>query len=120
MIAEYLKTGGQKINVAKLKAIPDMRKMFSEKVGKARGSSFDVSNIGGLAAGGRNGWKMGRVLFSRSAFVAGSAFSTGLVTGPDGCLVLGFVWQEGVVERELMMDVIETARKEIERLARDR
>jgi hypothetical protein len=119
LIDSYLKTGGQKINVAKMKNIPDMRKMFLDRLGSERGSSFDVSNLGGLAVEERDGWKMGRVVFSRSAFVAGSAFSTGLVTGPDGCLVLGFVWQEGVVERGLMMDVIDTVRKEIEGTAHE-
>ena len=102
-----------------MKNIPDMRKMFLDRLGSERGSSFDVSNLGGLAAEERDGWKMERVVFSRSAFVAGSAFSTGLVTGPDGCLVLGFVWQEGVVERGLMMGVIDTVRKEIEGTAHE-
>jgi hypothetical protein len=119
-INSYLKTGGQEVNVARLQSVGDMRGFFLGKLGKERGSSFDVSNIGGLAGGEGGEWRMGKMVFSRSAFVSGSAFSTGVVTGPDGCLVFGFVWQEGVVERELMEGVIEKVRCEIERLAREK
>lgn len=103
-----------------------MREFFLKKIGTDRGSSFDVSNLGGLGLGGtemdrenENGWKMGRMVFSRSAFVAGSAFSTGLVTGPDGCLVFGFVWQEEVVERGLIEGVVGYVKGEIERIAHE-
>jgi len=114
------------MNVAKFKAITDMRSMFLGRVGCERGSSFDVSNLGSLGVGKEEGkggeedgegWRMGRMVFSRSAFVAGSAFSTGLVTGADGCLVFGFVWQEGVVKGALMEGIIKRVRCEIERIA---
>lgn len=88
-----------------------MREFFLCKIGSDRGSSFDVSNIGGLRSEPegtdwppsekQKGWKMGSMVFSRSAFVSGSAFPTGLGTGPNECLISGFVWQEGVVERVL-------------------
>ena len=107
------------MNVAKFKQIPDMRKFFLGRVGKERGTSFDVSNLGSMGVGDEEGkrWKMERMVFSRSAFASGSAFSTGMVTGPDGCLIFGFVWQEGVVEGPLMECVVEYVRSEIERLA---
>ena len=120
MINAYLQTGSQKVNVAKLGMVSDMPEFFLGKVGKERGSSFDVSNLGGLADGEGGNWRMGKMVFSRSDFVTGSAFSTGAVTGPDGCLVFGFVWQDGVVEEELMMGVIEKVRCEIEGLAREK
>jgi hypothetical protein len=125
--AEYLKTGGEKVNIAKLKTVSDMRTFFLAKVGYERGSSFDVSNLGvlGLRVGEvdveRNwpGWNMGRMVFSRSAFVTGSAISTGAVTGPDGGLVFGFAWQDGVVEGNLIDGVVEHVKREIERLAHE-
>ena len=120
-IREYLSLEGEKINIAKLSQVKDMVKYFSSKVGMERGSSFSVSNLGGMRRGGseeeEKAWKMGRIVFSRSAFVAGSAFSTGAVTGPDGCLVLGFEWQEGVVDKELVETVIEAAKSEMEAIA---
>ena len=97
-----------------------MPAFFLSKVGKERESSFDVSNLGSLAGVEEgDGWKMGRIVFSRSAFVTGSAFSTGLITGPDGCLTFGFVWQEDVVESELIIGVIEHVKGEIERIAHE-
>jgi hypothetical protein len=112
--------------IAKLKNVEDFNEYFSSRLGSERGSSFGVSNLGVLKLDGETThgkgeeeWKMGRVVFSRSAFVAGSAFSTGLVTGPDGCLCVGFEWQEGVVEENLMDGLVEGVREEIARIVRE-
>jgi hypothetical protein len=117
LFTDYLKSNGKKINVAKFKQIEDMRRFFLGKVGKERRSAFDVSNLGVMKAERKGEWGMGRVLFSRSAFVSGSAISVGIVTGADGCLTLGFCWQEGVVERDVVEMVIEKVRVGIERIA---
>lgn len=66
---------------------------------------------------GERDWKVGKMVFSRCAFVSGSAISTSVVTGGDGCLVLGFSWQEGIVEEELVDEVMAGVREEIERFA---
>jgi hypothetical protein len=96
----------------------DMRGMFLVMVGRERDSSFEISNLGVVRGGEREGrWKMGRWRFSRSAFIAGGAFSIGVITAIDGCLCLGFSWQEGVVDRGLIRDVVEMVRVEIEHLA---
>jgi hypothetical protein len=123
----YLRTAHSHSNIAKLGKVPDMREFFLSKMGKERGSSFNVSNLGSLGFGvgdvdgreSKNGWKMGRMVLSHSASVTGSAFSTGLVTGPDGCLVFGFVWQKGAVENEVIESVAENVRREIGRIAHD-
>lgn len=120
-IKDYLGHGGERINVAKFKRILDMRGFFLERVGLEMRSSFDVSNLGGIRAGGgeveEKRWEMGKMVFSRSAFAAGGAFSTSVVTGVDGCLVLGFTLREGVVSKELMEIVTEMVRCEMERIA---
>jgi hypothetical protein len=122
LIADYLKSGGKQIRVAKFKNIPDMREFFLSRVGKERGTSFDFSNLGSLRPPTANGkeqdWGMGRMVFSRSAFVSGSAIATGAITGPDGCLVLGFCWQEGVVSKDLMRKSIESVRNGMEDIAK--
>ena len=118
VISAYIASDGQRINVAQMKQRGDMRKVFLSTVGHERDSSFEVSNLGAVSAGERareeGGWRMGRCGFSRSAFAAGGVFSIGAITGCDGCLCLGFSWQEGVVGERLMKDVIEGVRKEIE------
>jgi hypothetical protein len=86
-----------------------------------------VSNLGGLGVEGtyaksnldqsrmqNEEWKSARMVFSRSAFVQGSAFSCGLITGRDGCLNLGFAWQEGVIERDLLDSVLERIKSTFE------
>lgn len=45
-------------------------------------------------------------MFSRSAFASGSAIAVSVVSGGDGAMSLGFTWQEGVVEEEVMEKVI--------------
>jgi hypothetical protein len=68
------------------------------------------------ASGGDDEWEMGRMVFSRSAWVSGSAFTVAVVTGGDGCLVLGFVWQEGIVGSEIVEEIIEMVERQVERL----
>ncbi|KAE9375706.1 hypothetical protein N431DRAFT_556083 [Stipitochalara longipes BDJ] len=119
LINDYLESNGEKINVAKFKQIKDMRGFFSARIGKERGSSFDVSNLGvmNIRDEEKQGWKMQKVLFSRSAFVSGSAIAAGVVTGVDGCLTIGVCWQEGVVENNIVGMVLERVRVGIESIA---
>ena len=123
LITEYLQSGGERISVAKFRGIPDMNNFFLSRVGLERGTSFDVSNLGGLPSDtnreGR-GWRMRRMLFSRSAFVSGSAIACGVLTGQDGCLTLGFCWQEGIVPNDTMRELIDHVRTEIESIAKTR
>lgn len=68
--------------------MPDMRQLFLPMIGMNRTSSFDVSNLGGIEQVNKAAdWHVGRMIFGRSAGVSGSAFSTGIVTGGDGCMV---------------------------------
>lgn len=110
-----------------LKYIKDFHNdLFLSKIGKYRTSSFDVSNLGvfqpnraeaeektGATDQEHEVPRISRVVFSQSASVAGSALEVSAVTGADGCFVLGFSWQKGVVEEELMAAVIDTMTKEL-------
>jgi hypothetical protein len=115
VISKYLASDGQRINVVRINQCGDMREVFVSMVGQPRDSSFDVSNLGVVWADeGVNGtWKMGRCGFSRTAFAAGGVFSIGAITGYDGCLCLGFSWQEGVIEGRLMEDILAGVRMEV-------
>lgn len=124
IISAYLASDGQRINVARMKQRGDMREFFLSLVGKERDSSFEVSNLGvvkNMKEEVKNeGWSMGRCRFSRSAFAAGSAFSIGTITGCDGCLCLGFSWQESVIERNIMEEIVEGVKTEVEQVTRER
>ncbi|KAK2759992.1 hypothetical protein FQN54_002728 [Arachnomyces sp. PD_36] len=108
------------------------------KVGKDRDSGFEVTNVGAwdplpapsppaaaaaaaAAAegdGDGNGEvpKVGRMIFSQSKSVVGCAVEVSVVSGGDGCLVLCFAWQVGVVEDELVEKVIEMVGREAREL----
>lgn len=96
-----------------------MRAFFESRLGEERGTSFDVSNLGVMKIEGQDiqEWKVGKVVFSRSAFVSGSAIAAGVVTGADGCLTIGFCWQEGVVEIAIVETLVEKLRCEIESIS---
>lgn len=94
-----------------------MRNLFSVKVGKERDSSFDISNVGVMRNNKKRKWQVGRAVFSRSAFASGCVLPIAVVTGADGCMVLGFTWQEGIVEEELVHCVIRSIEQEIEMIA---
>ncbi len=119
LIGEYLKSNGEKMNAAKFKQIKDMRGFFKGRIGCERGTSFDVSNLGVMKIDGEqtHGWEMGKLVFSRSAFVSGSAIAAGVVTDPGGCLTIGFCWQEGAVERSVLEMMVEEVRAGVERVA---
>ncbi|ETI20221.1 hypothetical protein G647_08255 [Cladophialophora carrionii CBS 160.54] len=94
--------------------------LFLSKIGKHRDKSFEVSNLGlvkpGTSAHGESDVEMGRMVFTQSAGVTAAAIQVSVVTGADGCLVLGITWQEGIVEDGLVHDALEGVAAEIERL----
>ncbi|KAF2001387.1 hypothetical protein P154DRAFT_521774 [Amniculicola lignicola CBS 123094] len=93
--------------VAIFKTIPDVSIIFNSTLGKDRDAAFEVSNLGSFLSGSAEEgtdslWKVGRVTFSRSSVVSGSAVTMSVVSGGDGGLSIGFSWQEGVVEDVLV------------------
>jgi hypothetical protein len=94
--------------------------LFLSKIGQHREKSFEVSNLGlvkpDIAIDGEDGVEMGRIIFTQSAGITAAAIQVSVVTGADGCMVLGFSWQEGIVEDELADHVLEAIAAEIERL----
>lgn len=107
-IKSYLSHGGNAINVARFKNIPDISSIFTSKIGQARDSAFEVSNLGVFDAPKVDGgWKASKIVFSRSAFASGSAIAVSVVSGSNGAMSLGFTWQEGVVEEEVVGELID-------------
>jgi hypothetical protein len=115
-ILDYLGGTGERINVAKFKQIPDMREYFLSRVGKKELPNFEVSKLGVIKEAEeslKSPWRTERTIFSRSAFVSGSAISVGINTGPDGCFMLGLCRQEGIVTEKLVDNMIDLVRSEI-------
>ncbi|GIK06259.1 hypothetical protein Aspvir_001904 [Aspergillus viridinutans] len=114
-IENVLSLKGGNANPNLLKYVDNIHEdLFLSKVGKARKSSFEVSNVGVLAADqDPSKPRIGRTVFSQSASVTGNAFEVSVITGGDRCMVLAFTWQTHVVELDLMSAVIDSIRIEL-------
>ncbi|PSN69557.1 hypothetical protein BS50DRAFT_661391 [Corynespora cassiicola Philippines] len=103
--------------VAVFKRIPDVSVVFNSTLGKDRDATLEVSNLGVFSRPheGANGdclhCHVGRVTFSRSSVISGSAITISVVTGGDGGLTIGFSWQKDVVEDELVNRLIDETRR---------
>jgi hypothetical protein len=56
------------------------------------------------------------MLFSQSASACSAAIKVSAVTGPDGRLDLGFTWQEGVIDSDMVERIKEFLSDEVQRL----
>ncbi|KAF2465683.1 uncharacterized protein BDR25DRAFT_294701 [Lindgomyces ingoldianus] len=121
-INKELDKKGKDSTVGLLRWVPDLHKFFLGKMGKERGDSFELSNVGVFKASrmveGEGCWRVGKVVFSQSGNVVGAGFEVSVVTGGDGCLVLGIAWLEGVVEGSWIEMVIGSLRAGIEELTK--
>lgn len=97
------------------------QELFLSQLGKPRVTSYELSNIGAVGVDqARDPGKpvLGRMAFSQSANLVGAAVMLSTVTGGDGCLVLTFTWQKGVVETGLVESVIRSMKAELDDLVR--
>ncbi|EFQ99877.1 hypothetical protein MGYG_02889 [Nannizzia gypsea CBS 118893] len=101
-----------------------VNELFLSKLGKEREKSFEVSNIGVFKADSddqtETSPRIERMVFTQSANVFGCAISTSVITGADGCLVLGFSWQKGVVEDDLIDAFIASVKQTLGSFGEDR
>lgn len=58
-----------------------------------------------------NNWTTGRMIFSEGFDAAGEAIQVTMITGCDGCLTVGFVWNDAVVEETLLVGIFDTLEK---------
>lgn len=88
--------------VGYLAFIPDMHSWMQNKLTKKRAAAFDLSNIGTALTRkpgrGHSQFKIESMLFSQSSSACSAAIKISVGTGPDGRLVFGFSWQEGIVD----------------------
>lgn len=105
------------------------------QLGRERDAAFEVSNLGVVAANmsrpvGRPvsmsmgegagdvttvaqkaEWSLGRIIFSQSASGIGPAIKIGVVSGTTGEMGLSFVWQDGVVSKEMVEKLVNGLRE---------
>ncbi|KAF3903129.1 hypothetical protein ABW21_db0205756 [Orbilia brochopaga] len=97
--------------VGLLALVGDMEGFFRGQVGKERGLTFEVSNLGvwdkekvttGIEG---NEWRIEQAVFSQSSSVAGPAFSVNVATVGDR-MVVGVQWMDGVVGDKVMEGLV--------------
>jgi hypothetical protein len=109
---------GSDMPVGYLAFIQNQHHWMLQKLGRKRMSAFELSNVGASSTlrGGLN-FEIESMLFSQSSSACSAAIKVSAVTGRDGRLALGFTWQEGVIEADMMERVKRALKGEVERLA---
>ncbi|KAL1962165.1 hypothetical protein VTN77DRAFT_511 [Rasamsonia byssochlamydoides] len=119
-IEHVLEQKGRNQSIGLLKYVSDYhRDLFLSKVGKPRHSSFELSNIGAYVVDSDSpphAPEVGRMVFSQSANVTGSALAVSAITGGDGCLVLSFTWQKDVLESDFIKTLIDGLKQGLDEL----
>ncbi|EXJ65764.1 uncharacterized protein A1O5_11005 [Cladophialophora psammophila CBS 110553] len=91
----------------KLSRIADFESWMKGKMGRRRTTSLELSNVGHLGPSQADkDYQIESLLFSQSAGASSGAIKVSAVSGRDGRLTLGFSWQEGVVENQVVQDVV--------------
>ncbi|KAL4755962.1 putative alcochol-O-acetyl transferase crmB [Aspergillus foveolatus] len=109
--------------IAAFLGIDDLGAVFQSLIGSPRDAAFEVTNVGLFEPASTppptteeattksdSHWEISTVRLSRSAAVTGAAVTVSVATGGDGGLAIGFTWQEGVVEEDVVKRVKEGIR----------
>lgn len=105
-----IKRNGKDVSSACLRYVGDMHKYFESKFKKPRDGTFCLTNLGTFKRreGDSGPWRTGRMVFSEGFDASREAFDITMITGEDGCLSLGIVWGDGVVEEKFILHIFET------------
>ncbi|KAK5659733.1 hypothetical protein OQA88_944 [Cercophora sp. LCS_1] len=102
-----------------LRYAPSIRKWTEDKLGKARDSSYEVSNIGVFDGGDDDKIKIVDVVFAQPGMVVGCPFCFNVASIKGGGLIYSVTWTEGALgvedEKKLAEEVCETIREGFER-----
>ncbi|KXG50185.1 Alcohol acetyltransferase [Penicillium griseofulvum] len=109
---------GSDMSVGYLAFIPNQHQWMLQKLGRKRMSAFELSNIGSsFSSREASKFQCEGMLFSQSSSACSGAMKVSAVTGRDGKLALGFTWQQGAVEADMVEGIKRALKGEIERLA---
>jgi len=95
----------------------DYKKVLTDRIGKRRSDSVELSNVGVFDAGGEVGdWRIDKVVFTQSPNAVGPALQWSGVSLKGGDMVLGATWQSSVIEEELAERTIAAVVRGIEEI----
>lgn len=109
LLDNEVKLGGKNASTGCLRWVGDMHKYFASKTGEPRDATFCLTNLGIFNPQTKSGsqWAIHDMVFSESFDAAREAMDVTMITGQDGCLTLGMIWGDGVVEEELMLGIFD-------------
>jgi hypothetical protein len=117
-IEDAMAQKGGDMPVGYLAFIQNQHHWMLQKLGRKRMSAFELSNVGSSSASRRaSNFEIQGMLFSQSSSACSAAIKVSAVTGRDGRLALGFTWQEGAVEADMIEGVKRALKGDIERLS---
>lgn len=118
-IKQVLSREGKDTSVGLLKYV-DIWSFLQSKIGKDRDGSFKTSNLG-VAKSVHEGssWpQIRRMMFTSPFDGLGAPWVVSSITGGDGCLVLGIIWQKGLAESEMFEGVVDGIARELHNAAK--
>ncbi|RAK85603.1 hypothetical protein BO79DRAFT_155521 [Aspergillus costaricaensis CBS 115574] len=117
-IKQVLSREGKDTSVGLLK-YADMWSYIQSKIGKDRDGSFKTSNLGVVksAQEGEPWPQIRRMMFTQQFDGPAAPLAVSSITGGDGCLVLGIIWQKGLAESEMFERVVDGIGRELHNAA---
>lgn len=102
-----VKLGGKNASTGCLRWVGNMHNYFASKTGQPRDATYCLTNLGVFhpQQKGHSHWAIQDMVFSESFDAAREAMDVTMITGEDGCLTLGLIWGDGVVDEKLMLAI---------------
>ncbi|KAF5640468.1 alcohol acetyltransferase [Fusarium sp. NRRL 52700] len=90
----------------------DWRNIFQARYGKQRRELWLLSNLGSIAAPASKGpWELENVLFAQFAPIFSCALAVNAASVEGGDMMVSLVWQDGILETELVQGVRDDLKK---------
>jgi hypothetical protein len=94
--------------IGMLPYIKNLHNLLLSRIGKPRGDTYEVSNVGSLKSEDMKGkWKIERIVFTQSGMATGPAFAFNVASVVGGPLTISVTWLEGEIEEKLVAEIIE-------------
>lgn len=121
LLDDEIGRAGKNTPMGCLKYTGNMHKFLESRFKRPRDGSYLLSNLGVFKPRDDDAgpWKTGRMIFSEGFDISGEAIDITMITGSDGCLTVGFVWNDTVVEESLLLGVFNTLEKLLVETSKD-
>ncbi|RBR01502.1 hypothetical protein FVER53590_25536 [Fusarium verticillioides] len=100
--------------------VGDWRDILQSRYGKPRRELWTLSNLGSNAVPASKGpWELENILFAQFAPVFSSALAVNVASIEGGDMMMSFVWQDGILDTELVQGVRDDLEKWLHGLGKE-